>query len=568
MFWVKRSIPPRKGIGIPDVVAVMLILSFFVGMIVVVSHWVDPLRSVKPLDLSLFSLPMATFLSVSRIVIAYFLSLIFSITIGYWAAHSRSAERFLIPIIDILQSIPVLGFLPGVVLFLTALFPSTRIGLELAAIVMIFTGMAWNLTLSFYGSLRSIPEEHKELIRCFGYRPLGALIRLEIPYAMNGLVWNSMLSVAGGWFFLTICESFTMGDSSFQLIGLGSYMALAADRGDLSAIVSGFALMVGILVFADWLIWRPLLRWAERFKQSTLEEDLEVEEEIFISFFASSKRITRFIRRLRRYYSTFFFSTPQVTKPPLLSKKFRSTLYTIIFGIALCICAWGMYQSVAMAYHIAWSEWLYIFECAAWSFLRVFCVLVLCMLTMVPIGLWIGSQPRIMRRFQPIIQVAAAFPAPMIFPVITSIILYFSIPMSVGSVFLMMMGAQWYVLFNVLAGTSAVPRDYVDQARISGMSYLQILRRVYFPAAFPQIVTGLLTAAGGAWNTSIVAELVVFRGQEYLSPGLGSYIAKAAGDEKFAELVAAVFVMVILIVLVNRFVWARLYNLSEAKFQL
>lgn len=560
--------PLRSGFSAPDVLAVALILSIFMGMIVVAAHWVDPLQGSPPISLDFISLPIATFLSVSRILFAYALSLLFAISVGYWAAHSRSAERIIIPMIDILQSIPVLGFLPGVVLFLVGLFPSTRVGLELSAILMIFTGMSWNMTLSFYGSLKSIPKEYAELMRAFRYSRVGTLLRLEIPFALNGLVWNSMLSVAGGWFFLTICESFTLGESSFQLIGLGSYMSLAAERGDGLAIGAGFGIMILLLLLTDKVIWNPLLRWAERFKMASSEENAALEESNVISYFGSSRRITRFVRRLRRYYSSFFYMQPASVERKKKRLRYRAQIYLILSLIVFGFCLWGLSELLFLVLTLPGAEWLVILQDAAWSFLRVFSVLFLCAILMVPVGLWIGSQPQIIRRFQSVIQVAAAFPAPMIFPVLTSALLFLNIPMSVGSVFLMMMGAQWYVLFNVLAGTSTVPREMVDVARTSGFSYVQILRRVHLPASLPQIVTGFLTAAGGAWNTSIVAEIVVFRGEEYIAPGLGSYIAKAAAGEKFAELVAAVTVMVILIILVNRFVWAKLYNLVESRFKI
>ena len=567
MQWNRNKLSGRDGVELPDVIALAMLLAAFTGMIYVAGHWTDPLRGLPPIDLSLFSLPRATFLSVSRVVLAYILSLVFAISVGYWAAHSRTAERLIIPMIDILQSIPVLGFLPGVVLFLVSLFPSTRIGLELSAVLMIFTGMVWNMTLSLYGSIKSIPREYRELMDSYQYSPLGRLLRLELPFSINGLVWNSMLSVAGGWFFLTICESFTLGDSSYQLIGLGSYMALAAERGDVTAIIAGILVMITLLAVTDRLVWKPLLNWAERF-QGAPAEHLEEEQRDVINFFASSKRITRFVRRLRRYYSNYFF---RPAPPPAIVRRKMRYWYLAGHGLNLvlaALCIAGIWQMTNMLAGIRPAEWWKILTDAGWSFLRVFAVLALCAVTMVPAALWLGSRPRIVRRYQTVIQVAAAFPAPMIFPVITSFFLWLSVPISVGSVVLMMMGAQWYVFFNVIAGVSNVSRDYVDIARISGMSYMQTLRRVHLPAAMPQMVTGFLTAAGGAWNTSIVAEIVIFRGKEYVAPGLGSYIAKAAAMGRFPELVAAVAVMVILIILVNRFVWAKLYNIAESRYSL
>lgn len=558
----------RVGIELPDVIALALMLAIFVGMLILAKHWLDPIALDKrEIDLSLLTLPRATFLSVGRIVIAYFVSVVLALVVGYWAAHSRAAERFIIPLVDILQSVPVFGFLPATVLVFVSLFPTKNIGLEISAVLMIVTSMVWNLLLSFYSSIKSLPSEYIEIMRAYRYSRLGALLRLEIPYAINGLVWNSMLSIAGGWFFLTICESFTLGDYSFKLIGLGSYMSYAAERGDIQAIVAGCTLMVAMLFGADLLIWRPLLRWAERFQKAALDED-ESDGSGVIDFFASSKRITRFVRRLRRYYSRLFFAESAPRPVNRMFRRLGRGLTFVCVALLGFFLVWGIVAGARLVLAIPGSEWLLLLRDAAFTCMRVFTVLLIASGIMIPVGLWVGSQPLVIRRFRALIQVIAAFPAPMIFPVITSLFLALNIPISVGSVALMMFGAQWYLLFNVIAGASAVPRDFVEVAQTTGMSRTEILKRVHLPTAMPYIVTGWLTAAGGAWNASIVAEIVNFRGQDYVAPGLGSYIAIAAGSQKYGELVAAVGVMVIVIVAINRFLWARLYTMVEGRFKI
>jgi NitT/TauT family transport system permease protein len=567
----KAKNPTRAGIELPDLIALMLILSLFTGMLVIASHWFDPIQmNQREFDLSLLTLPRATFLSISRIVIAYLISLMIAITVGYIAAHSRAAERFIIPIVDILQSVPTFGFLPGTVLLFIALFPSTNIGLEISAIIMIVISMVWNMLLSFYASIKSIPQEYAEIIRACRYSRIGVLLRLEIPFAINGLVWNSMLSVAAGWFFLTICESFTLGEYSFKLVGLGSYMAYAAERGDTTAILAGCAIMILTLFLADTFIWRPLLRWAERFQgvNAGTNDEEEEEESGLIDFFSSSKRITRFVRRLRRYYSRLFFAEQKNKRNRRWTKKFSSWILkfaTIFLGVAIVS---GVAMAVRLVSQMESSQWIILFRDASYTCMRVFAVLLFSSLIMIPFGLWLGSQPKLTRRFRTLIQVIAAFPAPMIFPVITTALLALEIPISIVSVALMMFGAQWYLLFNVIAGASTVPREFVEVAETTGMSKTEILKRVFLPAAMPSIATGWLTAAGGAWNASIVAEIVTFRGRELVAPGLGSYIALAAGSQRYGELVAAVVVMVILIVAINRFLWARLYNFVESRFRL
>lgn len=571
----KESSVRRTGLSLPDIMAFGFLMAIFASFIFIARYWAAPLHTIEPVDLSLLSLPKATFLSLTRIFISYVVCLISSLAVGYWAAHSKVAEKILIPLIDIGQSVPVLGFLPGFVLTFLALFPNSRTGLEIAAVLTLYTGMAWNLMLSFYGSIKTIPREYSDIIRAYGYGRIGTLVRLEIPWAMNGIIWNSMLSVAGGWFFLTVCESYQLGDKSFHLIGLGSYMALAAERGDTWAIAAGLGVMTAILVITDYFVWGPLLRWAERFQPSASMREEEEEEYNVVSFFTKSRRIVSFVRRLRKRYAVYFFTpAPQRRRNKRNKEKRRQRLpawitpdYVLLsfFGI---FTLWGVISSTQLMMHIPASEWRILGLDTLWSFLRVTCVLALSCLIMVPLGLMLGSQPNLVKRLQPVIQVVAAFPAPMLFPIFMSVFLFTHIPISIGSILLMMTGAQWYLLFNVISGAATVPPSLVEVAKLSGMNNFMILMRVYLPAAFPQILTGLITSAGGAWNTSIVAELVVFRGQNYEAPGLGSYIAIATNNAKYAELIAAVTLMVAVIVLLNRFFWAKLYNLADDKYRL
>ncbi len=557
----------KSGLSLPDIFAVAVLLGGFLAMMTVARYWAGPLQSAEPVDLTLDSLPYATFLSLSRITIAYVVCLITAIIVGYWAAHSKVAEVIIVPMIDIGQSIPVLGFLPGLVITFLALFPNSRVGLEIAAVLTLYTGMAWNLMLSFYGSIKTIPREYVDIIRAYGYGPLGQLLRLELPWATTGLVWNSMLSVAGGWFFLTVCESYTLGDKSFRLVGLGSFMALAAEKGDWLSIGAGVAVMVFILVATDFFIWKPLLRWAERFQKSSPNEE-EEEEDNVISFFAKSKWITSSLRKFRRRYAVQFYVNRRVKKkkdPYPWAVKVAPWVFLAAFT---AVSFWAIWMSITMVAGIPMEEWKAIAYNTLWTSIRVTSALVIAAAVMIPLGLWLGTHPALVKRMQSIIQVVAAFPAPMIFPLLISVFLFLKVPMGVGAVVLMLSGAQWYLLFNVISGAASVPQNLVEAARLSGMGNLGLMRRVFLPAAFPSILTGMITAAGGAWNTSIVAELVVFRGQRYEAAGLGSYIAKAAYEARYPELIAAVTIMVGVIVLVNRMVWAQLYDLAENRYRL
>jgi NitT/TauT family transport system permease protein len=563
----KRVHIRKSGISLPDLLAFAVILAAFAAVFTVAGYWSGPLEPPAPVDLSLSSLPYALFLSLSRITIAYLICLVSGLAVGYWAAHSRFAEKIIIPLVDIGQSIPVLGFLPGFVAAFLAIFPDSRVGLELAAVLTLYTGMAWNLMLSFYSSIKTIPRDYVDIIKAYGYGPLGIFLRLEIPYSMSGIVWNSMLSVAGGWFFLTVCESYTLGDKSFNLVGLGSFMSLAATRHDFLALTAGGLSMVVILVLTDYFIWNPLLRWAERFQRLTTMEE-EEENEPVLNFFTKSKRLTNFVRSFRRRYAAGFY----VNQKRGRRKRTRPVRWDrygyVLFAGFVALCGWGSYQALLLMGSIPSTEWFVLVKNTGFTLLRVCVVLLLSGIIMVPFGLWLGAQTKLVKRAQPIIQVIAAFPAPMIFPLLMPIFTMISLPMSVGSVVLMMFGAQWYLLFNVISGAAGVPENLVEVARVSGMSTWQTIRRVYLPATFPQILTGFITAAGGAWNVSVVAELVYYGKERFITPGLGSYITEAAVQAKYPELAAAVTIMVVVIVLLNRFFWARLYNLAESKYRL
>ncbi len=556
-----------RGLSLPDIFAFLLLIAIFVAFLVVGRYWAAPMQSVSPLNLSLSSLPYAALLSLSRVSIAFLICLVSSLSMGYWAAHSTAAEKIILPLVDIGQSVPVLGFLPGLVLTFVAIFPSNRVGLEIAATLTLFTGMGWNILLSFYGSIKTIPAEYGEITRAYGYGPMGRLLRLELPYATYGLVWNSMLSVAGGWFFLTVCESYTLGNTPYRLVGIGSYMALAAEKGDRIAIIAGVSLMLLLLIATDFLIWKPLLRWSRRFQKSIITGDEEEDDKVIL-FFARSERISGFFRKLRRRYADQLFVTRRKKRRAKVRSPWLQRLPYAIFLFLLLFSLWGSYQAIVLASKVPSTAWLELSLDTLYTFFRVMAVLLLSAFTMVPLGLWLGTRPHLVKRLQPILQIASAFPMPMVFPVFISIFVWLSIPISIGSVLLMMTGAQWFLLFNVISGVAGVPEHMVEVARLSGMGPLEIMRRVYLPGAFPQIVTGLISTVGGAWNTSIVAELVVFRGKEYFAPGIGTFIARAASEAHYPELVASVIVMVLVIVLINRSFWAKLYDLAQTRYRL
>jgi NitT/TauT family transport system permease protein len=538
------------------------------GVAALARRWEAPLRPTVEIDLSGWALPVYTALSLARGIAAYLLSLIFTLVYGTVAAHSRRAERVMIPVIDILQGIPVLGFLPGLVLGLVAVFPHSNVGLELASVVMIFTGQVWNMTFSFYGSLRGIPTDFRDVARINGFGWWKAFRTLELPSAIIGLLWNSMMSMAGGWFFLTVTEAFTLGDRDFRLPGVGSYMAVAIEQGNRRAMVYAVVAMVAMIVAVDRLVWRPALVWAQKFK---VEETAaaEVPRSLVFDLLRRSRILGWFGRVMGRLSGRV---SPQRVRVSAADGDGGRRLLRgggwAIAGGALLFAAWGASHLVRLVTEVPGHDWLTLASALGLTFLRTAGTLVLGALWTVPAGVWIGISPRRSRLLQQPIQIAASFPAPMLYPLVTMGLLAAGIPFSWGCTALMLLGAQWYILFNVLAGASALPQDLREAADTYGVGGWTRWRTLYLPGVFPYLVTGLITAAGGAWNASIVAEYVRYGGQTLVAPGLGSLITQASAAANFALLAAGVLTMSVALVVLNRSVWRRLYRVADERFSL
>ncbi len=549
-----------------DALIVVGLAAIVAGVAALARRWTAPLRPTIDIDLSLWSLPRYTLLSLARGVAAYALSLIFTLVYGSVAAHHRIAERIMIPVLDILQGIPVLGFLPGLVLGMVALFPHSNAGLELACVVMIFTGQVWNMTFSFYGSLRAIPSELREAARVYRFDWWKRFRTLEVPSSMIGLVWNSMMSMAGGWFFLTVTEAFTLGDHDFRLPGIGSYMSVAIDHGDVRAMVAAVVAMIVMIVAVDQLVWRPALAWAQKFKLEETEAS-EGATSWVLDLLQRSRVIPWVEERAGRLFVRFERGRPAGPSSDAsgLAGRLLGAAAAIGFGL---LAVWGALHLVTLLQALTRADWLRLGAALGLTFLRTAAALLLGALWTVPVGIWIGLSPRRMRILQPVIQVAAAFPAPMIFPLVTLAILAAGVPFSWGCAALMLLGSQWYILFNVLAGAGAMPHDLREVADAYGLGRLARWRTLYLPAVFPYLVTGLVTAAGGAWNASIVAEYVRYRGETLIAPGLGSLITTATTAANYPLLAAGVLTMALAIVVLNRSVWRRVYRIADERFSL
>jgi NitT/TauT family transport system permease protein len=540
------------------------------GLTRLAAEWTGALRPVFEIDLSPWALPYYAFLSLSRGLAAYALSLAFTLGYGYWAARDRTAEKVLIPALDILQSIPVLGFMPGLVLALVAAFPTSNVGLELASVIMIFTGQAWNMTFSFYHSLRSIPRDFQEVATLGRFSFWRRFRWVDLPSSAIGLVWNSMMSMAGGWFFLMVSEAFVLGDRSFQLPGLGSYMSVAVARGDRTAMVAAVVAMVLMIVLLDQVLWRPVVVWAQKFRVDESGQAVEAQ-----SWFLDVLRGSRVVAQLRHAAGSaarwLAGRRPAGRVAPVgrarTGRMVRVASVVAFLGLLL-VLALGSVGLVRLFGKVDGASWRGIGLAAALTLGRVLLATVLGTLWTVPAGLAIGLSPRLSRVLQPVVQVVASFPAPMLFPAVVALLAAAGIGLGWGSVLLMLLGTQWYILFNVVAGAMAIPADLREAARIYRVGTWMRFRTLYLPAVFPYLVTGWVTAAGGAWNASIVSEYVSFQGSELAADGLGARISVAAAAGDFPALAAAVSVMAVVVVLFNRLVWRRLHVIAEQRFSL
>lgn len=559
-----------------------VVADFFIGIgigaliystVLFAGAWSVTFNPSYEIDLHWTSLPLYALFSAMRGIVAYLISLVFSLFIGYWAAKSKRAERLLIPMIDVFQSIPVLGFLPGLVLGLVALFPNSNVGLELTAILMIFTGQVWNMTLAFYSSIKSIPGDLKEATSIMGLSDVRRFVRLEFPYSAINLVWNSIISMAGGWFFLTICEAFTLGKQHYRLPGVGAYMAVAIERGDVSAMISGVVAMALIIILMDILLWRPALAWVHRFR---LEETAMVgTQEHLINFIFTNSKIlswirTYFVRRSRqslirgrREHLRFRIKLPSLKWLGWLRFAGWPALLFGVFGLL-----WGTYRLVGMLMQLSYPDWLAILQDTIFTLIRVFGAVAIATLWAVPVGIWLSRKRQRLRIAHPIAQLLASFPAPMLYPLVLGVIFHFKIDFAFGSMFLMLLGVQWYILFNTLAGGLRISKEIGDCMALMGSSKIDFWRYLYLPSVFPALVTGWVTAAGGAWNASIVAEYISYKGQTIHTRGLGALISRSTDNGDFATLSAGLLVMVIVVVLINRFVWDWVYRLAQTRFRL
>jgi NitT/TauT family transport system permease protein len=560
-----------RRFGWVDLLLVLGLVGLLFGLVDLGREWTGPYRPSVQIELSLSALPAYALFSLSRGLIAYAISLSFTLLYGYWAAKDHRAERVLLPLLDILQSIPVLGFMPGLILALVALFPRSNVGLELAAIIMIFTGQAWNMTFSFYHALRSVPGDLQEVARVYRFDWWRRLKWVELPHATIGLVWNSMMSMAGGWFFLMINEAFQLGDRDFRLPGIGSYMSVAVERGRIDAMLYAIAAMIGMIVLLDQLLWRPVVVWAQKFRVEEWGQGADAR-----SWFLDWLRRSRMLGLLGRVFRgsrtrsdrNVGAERPVLRSQPSGRSGMAALLPLVPLALLLGMLAFAGLRLVGFLRGVSVGQWQELVGASLWTLARVLLATALGTLWALPAGLAIGLSPRLSRTFQPIVQIAASFPAPMLFPLVIAGLKLAGVSLGWGSIVLMLLGTQWYILFNVIAGATAIPADLREAAESYRIRGRRRFWGLYLPAVFPYLVTGWVTAAGGAWNASIVAEFVTFKGETLRTTGLGAEISAAAEAADFPVLAASVLVMSLLVVTFNRSVWRRCYALAERRYSL
>ena len=534
-----------------------------------ISQPLSQLRSA-PVTLDPWNLPGYALRTTLRMFAALGASLVFTLVVATLAARSRRAGQIIVPALDILQSVPILGFLTFTVTFFMGLFPGRQLGVELAAIFAIFTSQAWNMTFSFYQSLRSIPSDLEEVSRGFGLSPLRRFLRLELPYGTPALVWNAMMSMSGGWFFVVASEAITVGNTTVTLPGIGSWLAIAIQRRDFTSIGWAVAAMAVVILLYDQLVFRPVVAWADRFRfeqtagadrPRSWAYDLFRRTRLLPVLFAPVTGLGRLLMLLDRGRP----ARPVAARSPA-GGRIGSAIWGALLAAALLYAGWTIVSYVART--LSLGDAATTFGLACLTMLRVLVLIALASIVWVPIGVWIGLRPKWAERLQPVAQFLAAFPANVLFPFAVIAIVHWRLSPDVWLSPLMVLGTQWYILFNVIAGASAIPTDLREAAGMFGVRGWQWWRQVALPGVFPYYITGALTASGGSWNASIVAEAVSWGNERLEAHGLGAFIAKATAAGDYPRVALGIATMSIFVIAFNRLLWRPLYSFAERRLRL
>jgi NitT/TauT family transport system permease protein len=558
-----------------DIVALVLVIGAMVLIVYGGEQTVAPLSTldVTPVSLDPANLPLYALRTTMRMLLAIVCSIVFTFIYAALAAKSRRAEMVLIPLLDILQSVPILGFLTFTVVFFMNLFPGSVLGAELACVFAIFTSQAWNMTFSMYQSLRNVPKDLEEAAQSFHLSGWQRFWRLDVPFAMPGLIWNTMMSMSGGWFFVVASEAITVGNTTVALPGIGSYVALGIQKQNLPAIGYAILAMLLVIIAYDQLLFRPVVAWADKFRfEQTASATAPA------SWMLDLFRRTRALRAmtypfaaLNKAFANFHVALPSQWRR--MAKKASGQPSRIVDAIwlALIIASTGYAAWRAYTYLSATLSPTDVYSAVGYGFItlaRVIVLIALATLVWVPVGVWIGLRPKLAERIQPLAQFLAAFPANLAFPVFVVIIVRNGLNPNIWLSPLMILGTQWYILFNVIAGASAFPTDLREAAGSFHLGGWRWWIKVVLPGIFPYYVTGAITASGGSWNASIVAEVASWGDTHLTAAGLGAYIATATEAGDFPRVVLGIAVMCVLVTLFNRLLWRPLYAFGERRLRL
>jgi len=569
--------PPALGQAfrpnIWDVVALILVIGAMVLVVYGGEQTAGPLSAldIAPVSLDPSNLPAYALRTTLRMLLAIVCSIIFTFIYSALAAKSRRAEMVLIPLLDILQSVPILGFLTFTVVFFMNLFPGRVLGAELACVFAIFTSQAWNMTFSMYQSMRNVPKDLEEASQSFHLSGWQRFWRLDVPFAMPGLVWNTMMSMSGGWFFVVASEAISVGDTTVTLPGIGSYVALAIKAQNLPAIGYAILAMLLVIIAYDQLLFRPVVAWADKFR---FEQTASVTAPS--SWMLDLFRRTRTLRALsypfaalNKAVSNLHVKLPGMLRMPTKRgppSRFVDAVWLGFIVAGTAYAGWKIY-----AYLSATLSLSDVFSAIGYGFItlaRVVVLIALATLIWVPVGVWIGLRPKLAERIQPLAQFLAAFPANLAFPVFVAIIVHYGLNANIWLSPLMILGTQWYILFNVIAGASAFPTDLKEAASSFHLKGWRWWIKAILPGIFPYYITGAITASGGSWNASIVAEVASWGDTHLTATGLGAYIAAATAAGDFPRVVLGIAVMCVLVTLFNRLLWRPLYAFGERRLRL
>ena len=516
-------------------------------------------------------LPGYALRTVLRMLIALFFSTLFTFIFGTWAAKSKRAGRIIIPIIDICQSIPILGFLSVAIVGFISLFPGSLLGPECAAILVIFTSQAWNMALGFYQTVRSVPIELREAANMFHLSAWQRFWRIDVPFSMPGLLWNMMMSMSAGWFFVVASEAVSVSNQQILLPGIGSYIAYAIQTMNMTAIGYAILTMFIVILLYDQFLFRPLIAWAEKFKAEQVAAEREPH-----SWVIDLLHRTRMLRFLGAQLNILFDSIVNFSWMQSHQKKYhpvslqRERLVNGIWNILLAtvVLSIVIYSIYFIALHIPLASVGHVFFLGMITAIRVFALIIICSLIWVPVGVWIGLRPHVAHIVQPIVQFLAAFPANLLYPLVVILIMKYHLNVDIWVTPLMILGVQWYILFNVIAGASVLPKELLQVTDNLGATGWLRWRRLILPGIFPYYMTGAITAAGGAWNASIAAEVISWGQTKLAATGLGAYISESMSQGNFLHMAVGIGVMCILVLFFNRILWRPLYVMAETHYQL